>query len=91
MNKTYGYKTLISLAVYSIWMHIIIGEDMKIFLPSVIGIIILSIIFVPLIRVTDKHIRFISLNPFGSKLNIKYSELERMHIYAGNIQFKLTF
>lgn len=89
--KTYGLKTLASFLFYGLWMYIIVGDDMKIFLPSVLLIVILSILFVPLVYIDEQIIRLRSFNPFRGKFELRFEDMERMHIHAGNIRFRIEF
>lgn len=89
--KTYGQRTLASFFFLSLWMYIIVGDEMKIFLPAVMIIVLLSILFVPLIRIDNEGIRLYSISPFVRNRNIEYRQLEKIHIHAGNIQFRIEY
>lgn len=89
--KTYGLKTLASFLFFSLWMYIIVGDEMDIFLPSVLAIAVLSILFVPLVYIDEQLIRLRSLRPFASKLELRFEDIERIHLYAGNIRFRMEF
>jgi hypothetical protein len=89
--KTYGLKTLASFLFACLWMYIIVGDEMKIFLPAVILIVILSILFVPLVYIDEQIIRLRSFNPFAGKFELRFEDMQRMHIHAGNIRFRMEF
>ncbi|HEY9177207.1 MAG TPA: hypothetical protein VIN07_05930 [Flavipsychrobacter sp.] len=89
--KTYGLKTLASFFLGCLWMYIIVGDEMKIFLPSVLTIAVLSILFVPLVYIDEQLIRLRSLRPFADKLELRFEDIERIHLYAGNIRFRMEF
>lgn len=89
--KTYGLKTLASFLFFSLWMYIIVGDELKIFLPSVLIMVILSILFVPLVYIDEQIIRLRSLNPFAGKLMLRFEDIERVHMHAGNIRFRMEF
>lgn len=89
--KTYGLKTLASFLFFSLWMYIIVGDKMNIFIPSVFGIVILSILFVPLVYIDEQIIKLRSLHPFVEKFELRFEDMERMHIHAGNIRFRMEF
>lgn len=89
--KTYGMKTLASFFFASLWMYIVVGDEMKIFLPAVILIVILSILFVPLVHIDESSIRLYSISPLVRKRQVWFDDLERIHIHAGNIRFRMEF
>jgi len=89
--KTYGLKTLASFFILSLWMYIIAGDEMKIFLPAVILIVLLSILFVPLVHIDESSIRLYSISPLVRKRQVWLDDLERIHIHAGNIRFRMEF
>lgn len=89
--KTYGLKTLASFIFTGLWMYIITGDEMKIFLPAVLLIFILSILFVPLVHIDERGIRLYSISPLVRKRQVLFDDLERIHIHAGNIRFRMEF
>lgn len=89
--KTYGLKTLASFFFLSLWMYIVVGDEMKIFLPAVLLIVILSILFVPLVYIDERGIRLYSISPLVRKRQVWFDDLERIHIHAGNIRFRMEF
>ncbi len=54
-------------------------------------IVILSVLFVPLIYIDRQIIRLRSLNPFASLPELRFEDMVRMHIHAGNIRFRVEF
>lgn len=72
-------------------MYIIAGDEMKIFLPAVILIVLLSILFVPLVHIDESSIRLYSISPLVRKRQVWLDDLERIHIHAGNIRFRMEF
>lgn len=88
---TYGLKTLASFLFFCMLMYIIAGDEPGIFLPAVLLIVILSILFVPLVYIDEQIIRLRSLNPFSRQQELRFEDMDRMHIHTGAIRFSMEF
>lgn len=90
-TKTYGLKTLASFLFTGSWLYIIVGNEVTLFLPTILIIVLLGILFVPLIHIRTEVIHLRSLNPFAEHLKISFDDIERIHIHGGYIGFRIIF
>jgi|GEM_PF-6799330 len=88
--KTFGYKTIMSFPG-TLAMFYIITHNLLIVTTATLVLIIFTIFFVPLIKISDNTIRIIPFNPFAQKINILFADISSINIHAGDFRFKLSF
>lgn len=89
--KSYGWKTLLSFTLVGLWLYIIVRDEMKLFLPAILLVVILSVLFVPIVRIDQTGIGLRSFNPFVNNLRVNFEDVERIHLHAGDIRFRMEF
>lgn len=89
--KTYGYKTLLSFITVLAYTYIIADDRPQLFITASILVVVAAILFVPLIRIGNGHIKLLTLNPFATRINIPFNDISSVHVHAGDIRFKMSF
>lgn len=88
--RLFGNSTLISILSTTIFCLVFTNNDPALYIPVVLISLVLCVLFVPIIRVTHKRIRLYSLNPFATRINTPVADMAGIHIYAGNLRFKIN-
>ncbi len=89
--KNYGWKTLLSFLLAGLWLYIIVGDQIQLFLPAMLLVVILSILFVPIVSIDEVGVRLHCISPFANKLSVNFEDVDRIHIHAGDIRFRMEF
>lgn len=89
--KIYGVKSMAAFLATGLWLYVIAGDEARYFLAFVALIVILCILLVPLMIIDGERIRLRSLNPFANNMAIRFADVERVHVRAGDFLFRMTF
>lgn len=89
MNKTFGYKTFVSL-LFTIWWAYLFTHSV-LTTGILAGVtVLLTVFFIPLMIFRNGQLRMLSFNPFRKGFRVAYTDVSHAVIHAGNFHCKMT-